>query len=289
MSTLRELARKGRDRQEQRRDQEDLAENSARVAEAASRRQTIQLAVGRSLTRWAFLGLVFGNTMVVLFLLAGGGLVAALAPSVGASGLTFWAAVVVVGLTCSLPLPARWYVHSLLQREIAWIHALPFQLIGYPDLLGWKSYPSVTIALHFEHPPNTTLLTQALSEAGLPVTLEEVAGLRVEIEVENPKGSKFDGQRRWFRRWLHQVEPALRALHQEFGLVSIYFYPSVTERKTGSPMSFARWAQAAPRLMPRRRLLELLAARTTPARQSVDPPTSSRTHRPGQCPGPPNP
>lgn len=158
-----------------------------------------------------------------------------------------------------LAIYAKNKVNSKVQNEKKWIDDLPFSLIAYPDILVYRSYPSVYFTIQFKRKqPDLTYLIDVLSSAPFKIVSkvefekperendileipsiaswhdidheeEEVTELpsdainiKFKFEMTNPKASKFNRHRRWARVWIHHlIEVQLAAIHDKYPIEKI--------------------------------------------------------------------
>ena len=73
-----------------------------------------------------------------------------------------------------------------------------------------------------ESPADYEARVHALSTLPFQVTTEDDKDGGYTFEVRNDDGSKFDGQRRWVRAWLHQaLDQHVMAIHREYPLSEV--------------------------------------------------------------------
>lgn len=136
-------------------------------------------------------------------------------------------------------------IKSDVKAEKQWIDQLPFQLISYPDVLVYRSYPTIYFTINFERKkPDSSYLLNVLASNPYKITsriefeVEKVENDNLEFitsspleffeesdtdnkelselpvnatnvifkfEMNNPRSSKFNRHRRWARKWIHEM------------------------------------------------------------------------------------
>lgn len=117
------------------------------------------------------------------------------------------------------------YTNWRSRQEAAWASTRPFSVLGYPDILGGKSFTTVELELRFrDEPPPHALLRDVVAAARWNTSVSSLKNNVATISVQFSAGSKFDEQRAWLRSWSRGfIDTLLVELHNEYPVESLRF------------------------------------------------------------------
>jgi hypothetical protein len=196
-------------------------------------------------------------------------------PSNFALFMAFWSVFWIVGIFV-----ARSRIKAKVLEEKKWIENLPFELIAYPDVLVYRSYPSIYFTIKFKRKkPELSYLLDVLSTTSYKVASkveyekvesyddlvpppverledwfeeedevteipENVKNVIFKFEMRNDKASKFNRHRRWARKWILKIcEVQLQAIHDKYPIESVTLNEGTIELDFDWTVSKRKWWQ----------------------------------------------
>lgn len=259
-----DLAKRGGSRRLVKRTQKKLEKTQLLSAQEAYRRKLDQKRVLLHITAWfewkkiflylTFIDLMFLSAMIMTYVLTPGW--------AGVTGTVIFIVVVVIALLAAvLYAISRKQVKRKAKAEKEWIDSLPFELIAYPDMLVYRSYPSFLFTIQFKGKrPEVNYLLDLFaslpyevqskvrfdlqtgqswdqsvpSPVGLVDTVdsgntveevpEEAKNVIYQFELCNEKATKLNRHRRWATRWIHEAcEVQFSLLNEKYPIESITF------------------------------------------------------------------
>lgn len=161
-----------------------------------------------------------------------------------------------VGLTLALFILSIYITIRKVKQEKEWIEKLPFELLCYPDLFVYRSYPTFKVTVEFKRKqPELEYFLNVFGTADLEINndaqkigepdetwseiIAEIDALKADeedkevefaFEVNNPRASKFNTHRRWARKWIHKaVENQFMAINEKYPIERIIFVNGTQE------------------------------------------------------------
>jgi len=218
-----ELAEQGKHARIERKKQEQIDKKKAKANGIIYRRKRDQRSVFMHFNAWyRWRGVFFQNGIIILVV---GVITLFILPEAFPRSVILIISGFGAVLFC-LYFYIRRSVHLTALQEKEWIDSLPFELIAYPDILVYRSYPSVYFTIKFkEKKPEVDYLLDIFATLPYEVSSEvkyKESNIIYKFQMNNEKASKFDGQRRWALRWIHEAcDVQLTAIHEQFPIQSV--------------------------------------------------------------------
>ena len=257
-----DLAAAGGQARKKKKESQKKATTKAKVIGSSYRQKKDQKRIFLHITKWSDWRFIF-SWFGIMFLISGLSLFAtALMMSDPAPfSMPYLSLILAGGFLASTLL----YLYSLriiplkAKEEKKWIDNLPFQLIAFPDVLVYRSYPSIYFTIKFERkkpdleylldvfgtlpydihskvefeesrsdvgdfysPPLVEMLEDGWEEPKVETLPDGAQNVVYKFEMSNKKASKFNRHRRWARTWVHNAcEVQFTAIHHKYPIESI--------------------------------------------------------------------